>query len=316
VPNFWAAPDTGIGYQVQVEIPPFRMNSAAEIGMVPVKGDGKTQLLLRDVAQIREGTVPGEYDRYNMRRLLSMTANIEGEDLSRVAVQVGQALTAAGERPRGVQVDVRGQVVPMQQMFGWLAGGKIYEGLTLGLSLAVVAIFLLLTAYFQSVRLALISVAAVPAVVAGVALALLLTGTTLNIQSFMGAIMAIGVAVANAILLVTFAERSRLSGVAAREAAVEGAQSRLRPILMTACAMIAGMVPLALGLGEGGEQTAPLGRAVIGGLAAATCATLLVLPAVFAVVQGRSATRSASLDPDDSGSTYFDGTAASVVDRV
>jgi len=204
----------------------------------------------------------------------------------------------------------------MQQMFGWLAGGKIYEGLTLGLSLGVGAIFLLLTAYFQSVRLALISVAAVPAVVAGVALALLLTGTTLNIQSFMGAIMAIGVAVANAILLVTFAERSRLSGVAAREAAVEGAQSRLRPILMTACAMIAGMVPLALGLGEGGEQTAPLGRAVIGGLAAATCATLLVLPAVFAVVQGRSATRSASLDPDDSGSTYFDGTAASVVDRV
>jgi len=299
-----------------VEIPPFRMNSAAEIGMVPVKGDGKNQLLLRDVAQIRANTVPGEYDRYNMRRLLSMTANIEGEDLGRVAVQVGQALTAAGERPRGVQVDVRGQVVPMRQMFGWLAGGKIYEGLTLGLSLAVVAIFLLLTAYFQSVRLALVSVAAVPAVIAGVALALWLTGTTLNIQSFMGAIMAIGVAVANAILLVTFAERSRLSGVASRDAGVEGAQSRLRPILMTACAMIAGMVPLALGLGEGGEQTAPLGRAVIGGLAAATFATLLVLPAVFAVVQGRSSTRSASLDPDDSGSTYFDGAATAVVDGV
>src|SRR5262249_4650045 len=157
-----------------------------------------------------------------------------------------------------------------------LAGGKIYEGLTLGLTLAVLAIFLLLTAYFQSVRLALISVSTVPAVIAGVVLALLLTGTTLNIQSFMGAIMAIGVAVANAILLVTFAERSRLGGAASIEAGVVGAEGRLRPILMTACAMIAGMVPLALGIGEGGEQTAPLGRAVIGGLVAATLATLIV----------------------------------------
>jgi multidrug efflux pump subunit AcrB len=163
-----------------------------------------------------------------------------------------------------------------------------------------------LTAYFQSVRLALISVSAVPAVLAGVAVFLLVTGTTLNIQSFMGAIMAIGVAVANAILLVTFAERSRLGGAASAAAAVEGAQTRLRPILMTACAMMAGMVPMALGLGEGGEQTAPLGRAVLGGLGAATLATLIVLPSVFAIVQGRSSRASASLDPDDSESRYFD----------
>jgi multidrug efflux pump subunit AcrB len=172
--------------------------------------------------------------------------------------------------------------------------------------LAVVAIFLLLTAYFQSIRLAIISLSAVPAVVAGVALMLWLTGTTLNIQSFMGAIMAIGVAVANAILLVTFAERARRAGAAPAAAAVEGAQGRLRPILMTACAMIAGMVPMALGIGEGGEQVAPLGRAVIGGLVAATLATLFVLPAVFAIIQGRSATGSVSLDPDDAESAYFD----------
>jgi multidrug efflux pump subunit AcrB len=309
VPNYWAAPDTGIGYQVQVEIPPYRMNSADEIGMVPVKTGGNTQLLLRDVARVQPSTVPGEYDRYNMRRLLSLTANVEGEDLGRVAAQVGAALAAAGEPPRGVKVDVRGQLVPMRQMFGWLAGGKIYEGLTFGLGLAVVAIFLLLTAYFQSVRLALVSVSAVPAVVAGVAMALLLTGTTLNIQSFMGAIMAVGVAVANAILLVTFAERSRRGGAASSAAAIEGAQSRLRPILMTACAMIAGMVPMALGLGEGGEQTAPLGRAVIGGLLAATVATLVVLPSVFAVVQGQSSALSVSLDPDDPESRYFARTA-------
>jgi multidrug efflux pump subunit AcrB len=241
-----------------------------------------------------------------MRRLVSMTANIEGEDLGRVAAHITDALQAAGEPPRGVTVEVRGQVVPMRQMFGSLAGGQWYEGLTLGLGMSIVVIFLLLTAYFQSVRLALISVSAVPAVLAGVALMLLATGTTLNVQSFMGAIMAIGVAVANAILLVTFAERSRLGGAASAAAAVQGAQTRLRPILMTACAMMAGMVPLALGLGEGGEQTAPLGRAVLGGLAAATLATLVVLPSVFALVQGRSSRASASLDPDDPESRYFD----------
>src|SRR5439155_13579803 len=168
VPVFWAAPDTGIGYQVQVEIPPYQMNSAEELGMVPVKSRGDKQLLLRDVAQVRERKDVGEYDRYNMRRLVSMTANIEGEDLGRVATRIAGALQAAGEPPRGVMVDVRGQVVPMRQMFGGLAGGKWHEGLTLGLGLAVVAIFLLLTAYFQSVRLAVISVSAVPAVIAGV----------------------------------------------------------------------------------------------------------------------------------------------------
>src|SRR5437764_2680845 len=175
----------------------------------------------------------------------------------------------------------------------------MFRGLGLGLGLAVAVIFLLLTAYFQSPRLALVVVSTAPAVVAGVALALLATGTTLNIQSFMGAIMAVGVAVANAILLVTFAERARRAGGDAVTAAVEGARHRLRPILMTSCAMIAGMVPMALGLGEGGEQTAPLGRAVIGGLLVATFATLFVLPSVFAVVQGRGSVASVSLDPDD-----------------
>jgi multidrug efflux pump subunit AcrB len=306
VPIFWADPKTGIGYQVQVEVPPYQMNSAEEVGLVPVKGLRDRQLLARDFADVQEGKEPGEYDRYNMRRLLSLTANVEGEDLGRVAAHISDALRAAGEPPAGLRVEVRGQVVPMKQMFGGLAGGKFKEGLTLGLGLAVAVIFLLLTAYFQSIRLALVAVSAVPAVVAGVALMLWVTRTTLNIQSFMGAIMAVGVAVANAILLVTFAERSRKEKQAAGEAAIEGARTRLRPILMTSCAMLAGMLPLALALGEGGEQTAPLGRAVIGGLLSATLATLLVLPAVFALVQGRSSTRSASLDPDDPDSPHYD----------
>ena len=306
VPNYWTAPDTGIGYQVQVQIPTERMSSPQEVGLVPIKRPFQGQLFLQDVARVRTGTEPGEYDRYNMKRLVSLTANVEGEDLGRVAGHIARAIKAAGEPPRGCTVDVRGQIVPMQQMFGALAGGQGFEGLTAGLGLAVVVIFLLLAAYFQSLRLALVVILTTPAVIAGVAIALLATHTTLNIQSFMGAIMAVGVAVANAILLVTFAERARREGSSGVVAAVDGARHRLRPILMTSCAMIAGMLPLALGLGEGGEQTAPLGRAVIGGLLAATLTTLFVLPALFAVIQGRAGTRSVSLDPDHSDSPYFD----------
>jgi multidrug efflux pump subunit AcrB len=267
-----------------------------EVGMVPVKRTDHGQLLVRDVADVVEGTMPGEYDRYNMRRVVSMTANIAGADLGRVAGRIDRALKAAGDPPRGVTVAVRGQIAPMESMF---------QGLAFGLGLAVVVIFLLLAAYFQSFRLACIVMTSVPAVLAGVVLMLWLTHTTLNVQSFMGAIMAVGVAVANAILLITFAERIRKLGIAADSAAVEGAQSRLRPILMTSLAMIAGMVPMALALGEGGEQTAPLGRAVIGGLSAATLATLGVLPLVFAVVQRRSSTASASLYPYDPESRCY-----------
>jgi multidrug efflux pump subunit AcrB len=173
--------------------------------------------------------------------------------------------------------------------------------------MSIAVILLLLTANFQSVKLALVVVSTAPAVIAGVVLMLWATGTTVNLQSFMGAIMAIGVAVANAILLVTFAEgHRREGGTGSDEAAVEGARGRLRPILMTSCAMIAGMVPMAAGWGEGGEQTAPMGRAVIGGLAAATLATLVVLPTVFALIQGRATRASASLDPDDPESPHYD----------
>jgi multidrug efflux pump subunit AcrB len=296
--NFWADPKSGIGYQVQVQLAEEKFESVEDLKNLPIKRVGDTQFLLRDVAKsIRQKPEPGEYDRYNMKRMVSMTANVHGEDLGRVDGKIAEALGAAGKPPTGVAVDVRGQLVPMRQMF---------NGLAAGLGLAVIAILLLLTANFQSLRLALVVVSTVPAVLVGVAGALVVTGTTLNIQSFMGAIMAIGVAVANAILLVTFAERTRRGGADARAAAVEGGQRRLRPILMTSCAMIAGMVPLALALGEGGEQTAPLGRAVIGGLLAATLATLFLLPSVFAVVQGRAGRQSASVDPDDQESSFFD----------
>ncbi len=291
VPNYWADPNSGVAYQIQVQVPQARMDSLEQTRNVPVMDRNGQGLLLRDVATVDEGRAIGQYERYNMQRLVTVTANIAGADLGSMAAQVTEALTELGQPPPGVSIAVRGQVVPLQQMM---------NGLRTGLLLAVGVIFLLLAANFQSLKLSFLVVSTAPAVIVGVILTLWLTGTTLNIQSFMGAIMAIGVAMSNAILLVTFAERSRLAGASARDAAVEGARSRLRPILMTSLAMIAGMGPMALGLGEGGQETAPLGRAVVGGLALATLATLLVLPAVFTLVQARAHRHSLSLEPDDS----------------
>jgi multidrug efflux pump subunit AcrB len=295
VPNYWRDPGSGVGYQVQVEIPSALVRSARDLELAPVR-KGADGVLVRDVGQVKEGTMPGEIDRYNMRRLVSMTGNIQGDKLGEVARQVEKAVDAAGPPPAGVQVDVRGQIAPLLDLL---------RGLGFGLAVAVVVIGLLLMAYFQSIRLALVTLAPTPAVLAGIAIMLWATQTSLNLQSFMGSIMAVGVATANAILLVTFAERARINGLNVRDAGMEGAKTRARPILMTSCAMIAGMVPMALGIGEGGDLTAPLGRAVIGGLAAATVATLFVLPAVFALVMGGAGRASASLDPFDSTSFRY-----------
>jgi multidrug efflux pump subunit AcrB len=286
-PLYWRDPASGISYQIQVEMPQASIASTEDLEAVPVMTEGAGPLL-GDVAKVTPGTMPGEYYRYNMQRTVTLTANIVGGDLGTALREVGAAVARAGEKPRNVSVDVRGQGPALQQT---------REGLALGLVLAFAAIFLLLWAYFQSSRLALVVLSAVPAIVAGVVGALWTTGGTLNIQSFMGAILAVGIGVANAILLVTFAERARREGLNAREAAMEGAVSRLRAILMTSLAMIAGMVPMALGLGEGAEQTAPLGRAVIGGLAASTLAVLFVVPSVFAIVPAGA--RAASLHPHD-----------------
>ncbi len=289
-PNYWRDPTSGIAYQVQVEIPQGEMHSIEDVEAVPAMPSGASRPLVGDVAEVSYGTMPGEYDRYNQQRMITITGNIAGKDLGSVADEVAAAVRRAGEPPRGVAVNIRGQVPAMKQTL---------SGLQTGLLLAIVVIFLLLAANFESLRLAFIVLSTAPAVIVGVAVALWITRTTLNVQSFMGAIMAIGVSVANAILLVTFAEKSRRDGLPADQAALEGARSRLRPILMTSLAMIAGMVPMALALGEGGEQTAPLGRAVIGGLAASTLVVLLVLPLIFDMVQRRASRASASLHPDD-----------------
>lgn len=291
-PNYWAAPNTGVSYQVQVEVPQFLTNSVESVETIPVARGGTLYPLVGDVATITEGTIIGQYDRYNQQRMVTITADVKDVDLGTAARDVAAAVAAAGEVPRGVSVMVRGQVAPMQQTL---------QGLQTGLLLAIAAIFLLLGAYFQSLRIAFIVIATIPAVIVGVLVALALWGSTLNVQSFMGAIVSLGIAVANAILLTIFAERSRIAGSSAADAAVDGAQSRLRPILMTSSAMVLGMVPLAFGA----AQTAPLGRAVIGGLIGATLATLFVLPSFFALVQSRAGRRSPSLDPHDPTSSFY-----------
>ncbi|PYP84963.1 MAG: acriflavin resistance protein [Blastocatellia bacterium AA13] len=289
-PNYWRDPASGVSYQVQVEIPQSRITSIEDIKSLPAISGGSGRPLVADVAEVGYGTMPGEYDRYNQQRTVPIIANISGKDLGSVSGELTEAIRKVGDAPRGVTVNVRGQIPPMTQTL---------TGLQIGLALAIIVIFLLMAAYFQSLRLALAVLATSPAVIFGVAVALWITGTSLNVQSFMGAIMAIGVSVANAILLVSFAESRRQAGGGSDIAAQEGARSRLRPILMTSFAMIAGMAPMALALGEGGEQTAPLGRAVIGGLIASTIAVLIVLPPVFAIAQRGARIGSRSVHPDD-----------------
>jgi multidrug efflux pump subunit AcrB len=290
-PNYWADPNTGIAYQLQVQYPQPSITSVQDVQNIPVMPDRSLHPLIGDLASVDTGTAMGEYDRRNGFRMLTLSANIAGQDLGRISKEVDAALGRAGAPPPGTTVQVRGQVSAMRDTF---------KNLGFGLPLAVTAIFLLLAANYESLRLAFVVLTTAPATICGVILMLLITHTTINIESYMGAIMAIGVGTANAILLVTFAEQHRRGGASALESGLQGVKERMRPILMTSAAMIAGMIPMALAT----EITAPLGRAVIGGLLAATVVNLTVLPLVFAIVQQRANTQSASLDPDHRESRY------------
>jgi multidrug efflux pump subunit AcrB len=295
-PNYWRDPTSGNAFQIQVEIPQHEMSSLEDLRALPITSNG-SRALLGDLADVKTTKSLGLVERYNMQRVVSLTANISGRALGQAVADLQRAIAQAGEAPRGTTVAVRGQIPALEETI---------SGLQVGLGLAIAVIFLLLAANFQSFRLALAVLATIPAVLVGVLLMLLATGTTLNVQSFMGAIMAIAIAVANSILLVTFAEFSRHAGANVVEAGIEGGRGRLRAILMTATAMIAGMVPIALGIGEGSEQTTPLGRAVIGGLLAATFATLTVLPAFYAILQRKATLVTSSLHPHDADGRFYE----------
>jgi multidrug efflux pump subunit AcrB len=313
--SLWRDKNSGFSYQVQVQVPQDQIRSKDDIENFPAMtslrkeqmrsagdeedpeiskeyfGSQPRRLqhpLISDVAKVAYGVTNGEFDRYNMMRMVSLTANIAGNDLGSVGEAVRAAVKRAGEPPPGVFVEITGQVPLLKDTF---------DHLLMGLLLAVVVITLMLLAYFQALRIVVVVMSTTPAILLGVLTMLTITGTSLNIQSFMGAIMAIGVGIANAILLVVFAEANQREGMSAEEAAVHGAQSRMRPILMTSIAMIAGMIPMALSTG----QSAPLGRAVIGGLFMSTLSVLTLLPLAYVVIQKNASLRSPSVHPEDQG---------------
>jgi multidrug efflux pump subunit AcrB len=294
-PNYWRDPVSGVAYQVQVEYPQYLVDRPEDIEMVPVASSADRKIYLRDVATWNRITTPAEYDRLNQQRFITLTANIHDKDLGSAVQELDKAIAGLGELPAGVKILKRGQTDLLAQTIGELQ---------LGLLIAVIVIFLMLAASFQSFRISLATISILPAVVGGSVLLLLLTGHSLNIQSYMGAIMALGVAVANSILYVTNAEDLRRQGN--ENAAFAASANRLRPILMTSFAMIAGMLPMSMGFGEGGDQVAPLGVAVIGGLLFSMFSTLVFLPLIYRSLVGKRRFVSVSLDPNDKQSKYFE----------
>jgi len=294
--NLWLDQKKGFAYQVQVQVPEYQMQSIADLEGMPLV-QGQMRPTLGDVAEIIPDTVPAEYDRVGPRRIITVSANIYKKDLETTRSAVSAALKNAGNPPKGSIVEVKGLAKLLQETLSSLQSGLL---------LAIVVIFLLLAANYQSFKVAFVILVTIPAVLAGSILLLLITGSTLNLQSYMGIIMSVGVSVANAVLMITNAENLRLEYKNATTAARVSGAVRLRPILMTSIAMVVGMLPMASGLGESGEQTAPLGRAVIGGLIASTFAALLILPVVFASVQRKTTFTSVSLNPEDKDSEFYD----------
>jgi multidrug efflux pump subunit AcrB len=275
-PLFWVDPVKRTPYRVAVRVPERELRSELDLLGLDV-GDG---LRLADVGTVASGTRPGVLSRYNGRKTVSVLARSATGDLGAAAEAVASALPEADTLPRGVELAVRGQVQQMQTSLA---------GLTVGLVATIVVVLLLLTASFQSIRTALAIVCVVPSVLAGSTVALWVFGSGWNIQSLMGTVTAIGVSVANAVLLAKVVVDLQRSGVSPLQAVVDGGQRRIRPIVMTGAAMIMGMLPTALVLAEGAEQSAPLGRALVGGLAGSLVGTLLFLPAVLALLRGRGA---------------------------
>ncbi|RAJ85645.1 multidrug efflux pump subunit AcrB [Chitinophaga dinghuensis] len=293
--NVWLDEKNATSYFVQVAVPENEMAAISDLEAIPLSKD-RARPSLGDVASLVPDTVIGQYDRVGAVRILSIGANINKQDLGSAARAVEDAIHRVGEPPRGITVEKRGLMNLLNDTL---------DSLQSGLLVAIIVILLLLAANFQSFRVAFVSLATVPAVLAGSLIMLLITGSTLNLQSYMGIIMSVGVSVSNAILLITNAEKLRLENGDARRSALEGTSIRLRPILMTSIAMAVGMIPMASGLGEAGDQTAPLGRAVIGGLIASTIASLLILPLVFSWAQQKTSIKSVSLDPEDENSQHY-----------
>jgi multidrug efflux pump subunit AcrB len=280
-PNFWLDPKMGITYAVAAQTPQYSIDSvnALQNTPIPIHTLSNRTEVLGNMATLTPAVLPVVINHHNGAPVFDVYANTQDSDLGSVAAKVNRIVREESKNlPPGTKIIVRGQVESMNEAFNRLG---------LGLAFAALLVYLLMVVNYQSWLDPFIIICALPGAFCGIVWALFLTQTTFNVPSLMGAIMSIGVATANSILLVTFANELRAQGIAPMEAAVTAGYTRLRPIIMTACAMIIGMVPMALGLGEGGEQNAPLARAVIGGLALATFATLFFVPLMFAVIHGR-----------------------------
>lgn len=293
--NTWIDEKAGLSYNVQVQVPLNKMKSVHDMGEIPLLKNS-TRPVLSDVATITPSFTYGENDNLGAMPYISVTGNIHQTDLGTASKDVQKTIASLGELPRGLFIEPIGLSKVLGETMSSLQGGLL---------VAVVVIFLMLSANFQSFRISLVILTTVPAVVLGSLLLLLITGSTLNLQSYMGIIMSVGVSIANAVLLVTNAEQLRKHNGDALLSAREAASLRLRPILMTSVAMIAGMLPMAIGHGEGGDQVSPLGRAVIGGLLFSTFTVLIILPLIFAWIQGKTSTQSVSLDPEDKESKHY-----------
>jgi multidrug efflux pump subunit AcrB len=279
-PNFWVDPKNGVSYSINGQVPQYQINSLDALRNLPILGSNTGSFqILGNVANISRSQTSPVLDHYNIRPVINIYANVDGKDLGYVSDQVNHLVQEAkGKLPRGSFIDLRGQVLTMQDSF---------VGLGLGLMFSIVLIYLLMVVNFHSWVDPLIIITALPCALAGIVWMLFITGTTLSVPALMGAIMCMGVATANSVLVVTFAKEQLDEHHDSYQAALQAGYIRIRPVLMTALAMIIGMVPMALGLGDGGEQNAPLGRAVIGGLMFATVATLVFVPSVFVTIRKR-----------------------------
>ena len=279
-PNFWLNPKNGVTYPIAIQSPQYRMTSVQDLMNTPVNSStASAPQVLGNLAQLSPAARPAVVNHYNVQPVIDVYASTQGRDLGGVAADIMKTLQPFQDHlPRGTRIVVRGQIETMRSSF---------FGLGVGLLMAIVLVYLLIVVNFQSWLDPFIIITALPGALAGICWMLLITRTTLNVPSLTGAVMCMGVATANSILLVSFARERMDQGVPAIQAVLEAGFTRMRPVLMTALAMIIGMIPMALGVGEGGEQNAPLGRAVIGGLFFATVATLFFVPSVFAIIHGR-----------------------------
>ena len=276
-PNYWLNPANGVQYLIAVQTPEYKMDSMDALLATPVRSGSGSPQLLSNLTKVARGTTASIINHYNVQPVYDVYANVQDRDLGSVAGEVDRVVYEVRSKlPRGSVIETRGQVETMRTSF---------VGLGLGLIFAIVLVYFVMVVNFQSWLDPFIILMAIPGALAGIIVMLAATGTTINVPSMMGAIMSIGVATANSILLVTFANDRRMEGLSAAGAALDAGHTRLRPVVMTAAAMIIGMLPMALGFGEGGEQNAPLGRAVIGGLLIATFATLFLVPVVYSLLR-------------------------------